>query len=148
SGRRVRLGETNHLAGILLLSGIARVEPAYRLPRAPFRPSGPPLPSLRVRNRIYERVFDRAWVTEQMPDAELRRQRRAYRAGLARAASAVGTVLLVVTGLALAALNLAQRAAFSARDATISARQAENSTRVANLNLARAQAEAKRANNE
>ena len=40
---------------------------------------------LRVRNRIYERVFDREWVTQHMPDAELRRQRAAYRRGLLRA---------------------------------------------------------------
>ena len=109
-------------------------------PRAAV-PSTTPLPYLRVRNRIYERVFDRAWVTQHMPDAELRRQRRAYRAGLARAASAAGIVLLVVTGLAVAALEQAHRADVNARKAT-------NSTRVAHMNLGRAQAEAKRANNE
>jgi WD40 repeat protein len=141
SGRRVLLEETNHLAGILLLSGIARVEQARRLPRAPFIPSRTPLPYLRVRNRIYERVFDRAWVTQHMPDAELRRQRRAYRAGLARAASAAGIVLVVVTGLAVAAFEQAHRADRSAQEAT-------TSTRVAHLNLVRAQAEAKRANSE
>jgi WD40 repeat protein len=141
SGRRVLLEETNHLAGILQLSGIACVEQASRRPRVPFIPSRKPLPYLRVRNRIYERVFDRAWVTQHMPDAELRRQRRAYRAGLVRAASAAGIVLLVVTGLALAALEQAHRA-------DLSAREAMTSTQVAHFNLRRAQAEAKRANSE
>src|SRR5207302_1280650 len=51
SGRQVLLEDTNHLAGILLLSGIARVEQARRLPRAPSIPPATPLPSLRVRNR-------------------------------------------------------------------------------------------------
>jgi WD40 repeat protein len=139
--RRVLLEETNYLAGILLLSGIARVEQARRLLRAPFVPSRPPLPSLRVRNRIYERVFDRTWLTQHMPDAELRRQRRAYRAGLARAASAAGIVLLVVTGLAVAALEQAQRADLNARDAKSNAWATQ-------LSLSRAQVETKRANGE
>src|SRR5206468_3878327 len=35
-----------------------------------------------VRNRMYAQVFDRAWIRENMPGAELRRQRVAYRRGL------------------------------------------------------------------
>jgi hypothetical protein len=65
---------------------------------------------LRVRNRIYERVFDAAWVAANMPDAELRRQRAAYRQGLWRAIAASGTVMAITAGLALAALNQARRA--------------------------------------
>jgi hypothetical protein len=37
---------------------------------------------LKVRNRIYAQVFNRAWITENMPGAELRRQRAAYLRGL------------------------------------------------------------------
>ncbi len=60
---------TNPLIGILRLSGIALATGGY----------------LRVRNHIYERVFDQEWVKTNMPDAELRRQRAAYRRGLLRA---------------------------------------------------------------
>jgi hypothetical protein len=62
-GKRVEDDETSPLVGILRLSGITRATDGR----------------LRVRNRIYERVFDRAWVAQNMPDAEVRRQRAAYR---------------------------------------------------------------------
>ena len=70
-GKRVVDDETNSLVSILRLSGITRVEEGR----------------LRVRNRIYARVFDREWVMTHMPDAEVRRQRAAYRKGLFRAAA-------------------------------------------------------------
>src|SRR5262249_27437065 len=63
SGRRVDVDDTNPLVSLLRLSGITRVAGGR----------------LRVRNRIYERIFDAAWVAAHMPDAELRRQRAAYR---------------------------------------------------------------------
>src|SRR5207248_5415088 len=69
SGKRVALDDTNQLVSLLRLSGITQVAEGQ----------------LQVRNRIYERVFDRAWVTNHMPDAELRRQRAAYRLGIVRA---------------------------------------------------------------
>src|SRR5207253_2168303 len=122
-----------------LLSGIARVEQSHRRP--PLVPSRTALPALRVRNRIYERVFDRAWVAQHMPDAELRRQRRAYRAGLARAASAAGIALLIVSGLAVGALDLAHRAHLNAEDA-------KSSTWAAQVSLGKARVETKRANRE
>src|SRR5262249_58572173 len=68
-GKRVMDDETNPLVSVLRLSGITRVEDGR----------------LQVRNRIYERVFDREWARANMPDAELRRQREAYRRGLLRA---------------------------------------------------------------
>src|SRR5207249_3849055 len=64
---------------------------------------------LRVRNRIYHRVFDRGWVLLHMPDAEVRRQRSAFRRGLGRAA-AVGAVLLAVVG-SLAGVAVRERGA-------------------------------------
>jgi hypothetical protein len=78
----VRDDDTSPLVGILRLSGIARVlHEGY----------------LAVRNRIYYQVFDRAWITASMPDAELRRQRAAYRRGMLRTA-AIATVILAVVG--------------------------------------------------
>ncbi len=86
--------ETNPLIGVLRLSGIARVVRG----------------SLRVRNRIYERVFDRRWVEANMPDAEKRRQRRAYRRGLLRASAALGVILIIVSYLGLFAWYQLQEA--------------------------------------
>src|SRR5207248_11201538 len=93
-GKPVRLDDTNQLVSLLRLSGITRVEAG----------------GLRVRNRIYERVFDRAWITQHMPDAELRRQRAAYQRGLWRATAVAAAVVILIAGLALAAVNQAQRA--------------------------------------
>src|SRR5947209_19148444 len=74
AGQPVRPDDTNPLIDLLRLSGIARLTGN----------------SLVVRNRIYERVFDRSWVVEHMPDAEVRRQKAAYRRGLVRATAVAG----------------------------------------------------------
>jgi WD40 repeat protein len=94
SGKRVALDDTNQLVSLLRLSGITRVAEGR----------------LGVRNRIYERVFDRNWVTAHMPDAELRRQRAAYRRGLLRATLVSAIILGLMAGLSLIAVNQAQRA--------------------------------------
>ncbi|HKZ79204.1 MAG TPA: AAA-like domain-containing protein [Pyrinomonadaceae bacterium] len=85
--KHVRDDEFSPLVSVLHLSGITRVVDNY----------------LQVRNRIYYRVFDRDWITANMPDAELRRQRVAYRRGLVRAASVGAIILLVMAGLAFSA---------------------------------------------
>lgn len=98
--RRVRNGksvsdeETRPLVDALRLSGITRTE------------SG----QLKVRNRLYASVFDQQWISTNMPDAELRRQRAAYRRGLLRAALVSAVILVLVSGLALLALWQWQRA--------------------------------------
>jgi len=66
SGKKVVDDQTNPLVPVLRLSGITRVENGC----------------LRVRNRVYERVFDRQWVKSNMPGAEARRQRAAYVRGI------------------------------------------------------------------
>jgi hypothetical protein len=63
--KRVKDDETNPLISVLRLSGITRVVEGL----------------LYVRNRIYYRVFDREWVLANLPDAEVQRQRAAYRRG-------------------------------------------------------------------
>jgi hypothetical protein len=63
SGQSVRDDERDPLVAALRLSGVVRVEEGF----------------LRVRNRIYERVFDVEWVDANMPDAELERQKEANR---------------------------------------------------------------------
>jgi WD40 repeat protein len=89
SGKRVKDDDTNPLCGILRLSGAVRVEGE----------------DLKVRNRIYDRVFDREWVTAHMPDAELRRQRAAYRRGMARAMAVAGLVMAAMAGLSFWAVR-------------------------------------------
>jgi WD40 repeat protein len=93
-GKRVRDDETSPLVSLLRLSGVTRVVDGH----------------LQVRNRIYERVFDREWITAHMPDADLRRQRAAYRQGLVRAAAVSGVILAVMAGLVWIASDQARRA--------------------------------------
>ena len=85
--KSVRDDEFSPPISILRLSGITRVVKGY----------------LQVRNRIYYRVFDHDWITANMPDAELRRQRVAYRRGLVRAASVGAVILILMAGLAFSA---------------------------------------------
>jgi hypothetical protein len=87
-GKTVRDDETNPLISVLRLSGIARVENGL----------------LKARNRIYNKVFDDDWVNANMPGAEIRRQRAAYRRGLKRAL--VITLPLLLFGILIAYRNL------------------------------------------
>ena len=88
-GKTVEDDETKSCVTVLKLSGITRIQDGL----------------LRARNRIYERVFDHAWVAQHMPDAEVRRQRAAYRRGLLRAAGIASIIILVVTALAFIAIG-------------------------------------------
>src|SRR5262245_10971943 len=93
-GKRIEDDETCSCTTALKLSGIARVENGR----------------LRVRNRIYEGVFDREWVGTNMPDAEVRRQRAAYRRGLLRAAAIAVVIIAAVASLAVVAVRQRNRA--------------------------------------
>jgi sugar/nucleoside kinase (ribokinase family) len=66
NGQMVADDETNPLVSILRLSGITRGSKGH----------------LQVRNRIYWQVFDGGWIQTNMPQAEVRRQRRAGRRGM------------------------------------------------------------------
>jgi WD40 repeat protein len=91
---RVDDDETSRFVSVLRLSGITRAVNGR----------------LQVRNRIYRRVFDRPWITANMPEAELRRQRAAFRRGVVRTAAVAGVVLAVIAGLGLTALSLQREA--------------------------------------
>ena len=93
-GRKIRDDATNPLHSILRLSGIVQAKNGL----------------LTVRNRIYAHVFNKQWARDNMPGEELRRQRAAYRRGVARAAGVGGVVALAIGGLAGVALNQAQNA--------------------------------------
>jgi len=94
AGKAVPHDETDPSVNALQLSGIAHAVDGH----------------MRVRNRIYERVFDARWVSENMPDAELRRQRAAYRRGILRTGGIAATVLVVVTVLAIQAMRQTTKA--------------------------------------
>jgi WD40 repeat protein len=89
--QRVPNDETNRLENLLRLAGIVRAENGI----------------LCLRNRIYERAFDRAWIKVHMPDAERRRQREAYLKGIVRAT----TVILLVAGIVFFQMRHAQTTA-------------------------------------
>ncbi|OAD21442.1 repeat protein, partial [Candidatus Thiomargarita nelsonii] len=79
--KRIRDDDTNVLINTLRLSGLIRVLENY----------------LWMRNRIYFRVFDRAWIEANMPNAEKRRQKAAFKRGFRRA-SAVAAVIIALIG--------------------------------------------------
>ena len=96
-GKRVKDDEANPLCPVLRLSGVVKAQHGL----------------LVLRNEIYRRVFDSQWIAENMPDAEVRRQKRAYRRGLLRAASVSVGVLAMVAVLA----GIAVKSAITARRA-------------------------------
>jgi hypothetical protein len=87
-GKAVKDDETSPLISVLRLSGITRVDNGV----------------LKVRSRIYKEVFNHDWVISNMPGAELRRQRVAYKRGLKRAFAIV--LALLVLGMAIELVNL------------------------------------------
>ena len=109
AGKRVADDDTNPLCTALKLSGVASVENGL----------------LRVRNRIYEQVFDKKWVANHTADAELRRQKSAYRRGVQRTLGLAGVILAIISGVLAYAVG--QR-----NDARHNARLADNKTKLAN----------------
>lgn len=89
---RVQDDRANDLVGNLKLAGLVEPVGGY----------------LQIRNRIYERVFSKAWVLANMPDAELQRQRGAARRAAVRVGSVAAVVLVGVSALAVGNYRLAQ----------------------------------------
>jgi WD40 repeat protein len=114
SKKNVKDDEANPLISVLRLSGIASSRKG----------------ALFARNRIYSRVFDAEWIRNNMPDAERRRQRSAYRRGMIRAATVGAIIVAIIASLAVIAVVEKRRAVlaqWTAREALYTA----------NLNLAR-----------
>jgi hypothetical protein len=128
--KRVSDDDTNPLLGVLRLSGIIRIDAGR----------------LHVRNRIYEHVFDRDWIIANMPDAELRRQRAAFRKGAVRAGAVAAVILVLMAGLAIAAVQGRNRAVEEARRADRNAQDREKA--LADLRAALADAKGARDNAE
>jgi WD40 repeat protein len=93
-GRRVGDDESNPLVSVLRLAGITRGTAGQ----------------LQVRNRIYARVFDQAWVAANLPEAERQRQRAAYLRGVWRTALLSGLILALFGWLAFTAVRERRRA--------------------------------------
>jgi tetratricopeptide (TPR) repeat protein len=127
-GKRVSDDDTNPLLSILRLSGIIRIARGH----------------LHVRNRIYQRVFDRNWIIANMPDAELRRQRAAFRKGVLRAGAVAAVILSLMAGLAIVAVKGRNRAVEEARRADRNAQDREKA--LVDLQAALAEAKGEREN--
>lgn len=93
-GRHVPNDDANPLSAVLRLSGIVGADGPY----------------LHVRNRVYREVFDRRWILEHTPGAEIRRQRTAYRRGVLLASAVLGAFLIAVGSLGAIAIASAGRA--------------------------------------
>lgn len=76
--------ESNPAAARIKMSGVARLDHGR----------------LTIRNRIYREVFGPAWVRENMPGQELRRQRRAFWKGVLRTGGVATAVVCAIGGLA------------------------------------------------
>ena len=109
--RAIAYQSTNPLHTALRLSGFVWADDGY----------------LRVRNRIYEHVFNRKWIRDTMPGAELQRQNAAFRRGIIRA----GAVACVMGLIALWAISEAHRANTNADRASKKEREARISTQQA-----------------
>ena len=113
--RKVRVGqpvvddETDPLVGALHLSGVTRVDKG----------------KLKVRNRIYQHVFNPSWVNATMPDAEKRRQKEAYRRGVMRTTVLSTVIVLAMLYLAITAYVQSKRAG-----ERLIAQNTENGTRL------------------
>ena len=113
-GKPLADDESNRVAALLKLSGMMRSEGKQLL----------------VRNRIYRHVFDKAWVLENMPHQELRRQRRSFWLGALRTAIIALAVVTAIGWLAWRNSQLAVEAA-KARD------RAEYQAYLSSVNLMR-----------
>lgn len=91
---RLRDDDTDPVVNVLRLSGLTRTEAGF----------------LRVRNRIYDRAFDTRWIEENLPEAELLRQRRAARRAAVRVGAIAGIVSLAIAALAVFGFNKANEA--------------------------------------
>lgn len=98
-GKPLQDDESNRVTALLKLSGIMRSENGQ----------------LKVRNRIYETVFGRSWIRENMPGQELRRQRRAFWIGVFRTTAIAAVVIGIIGYLAWSNARL-RNAAVVARD--------------------------------
>ena len=111
--KKVKDDPAHALHSILRLSGITRLVEGY----------------LRIRNRIYYRVFDKEWVESNLPMDEVQRQRAAYRRGVMRAAVIASVIVVAMSGLALSAYRERRRAIAESARARAEAERADQTAK-------------------
>ena len=112
-GKTVRDDDTNPLCAVLRLSGVCKTEGD----------------ALKVRNRIYDRVFDKDWIVSHLPGAEIIRQKEAYRRGVLRATALSGAVAAGFGILSFVAMGYANRAETERLAARKEAKRADENAR-------------------
>jgi len=116
-GERVPDDETDPVTEALRLSGAVKREGGR----------------LRLRNRIYERVFDAVWIARQTDAAEVRRQREAFQRGRNRTLAVAAAVVAVFMALSAFALRESGRASREAARARAQAARFERLVYIANM---------------
>lgn len=119
-GKHVQDVESSPLCNVLRLAGVCKVVHG----------------ELRVRNRIYARVFDRAWIQANMPEAELWRQRRAFRHGVLRTGVVSGVLMAIMATLVAMAIRSAHRATLAELAAKRETSRANRLLYISNMNVA------------
>ena len=119
SGQRVPDDETDPLVTVLRLSGVVRSERGL----------------LKLRNRIYAQAFDRAWIEQHTEQAELRRQKEAFRRGRNRAIALAGIVIAILSALTAFAFYKAEEARKAQADFLSALAAARHNLYIADMNL-------------
>jgi tetratricopeptide (TPR) repeat protein len=101
NGSLIKDDPANPLFNELRLAGVVRSEKGY----------------LRVRNRIYVRVFNEKWVEANQPLDEVQRQRAAERRGRRKAMLVAAPIVVVFASLAILALWLYHKASLESQKA-------------------------------
>lgn len=111
-GTRIQDDESDPIASVLKLSGLVRILEGY----------------LVVRNRVYFRTFDHAWIQANLPGAELERQKRAAREATVRVGILAGAIGIVIAGLGLFGFYQANeaRSRLAERDRALAAANSES----------------------
>ena len=128
-GKQIRDDETDPVVSVLKLSGLTRILEGY----------------LVVRNRVYFRAFDRAWVEANLPDAEVLRQQRAARAAATRVGLVAGGIALAIGALAVFGFVQAGQARVASAKAQALAISERSARAEASQALVKAEDERKRA---
>jgi hypothetical protein len=100
-GKNVPYDKANRLINVLVLAGSLRSLGG----------------SLQIRNRIYARVFDATWISDNMPDSEKRRLNEARRKGRLQAAAIALPIVLLLSALTTLAIFYAKQAHEAVRKA-------------------------------
>lgn len=109
AGKRVIDDDTDPVCTALRLSGLVRSESGLLKPRC----------------RVYSTLFDKGWVSANLPDAEVRRQKAAVTKARWQVGSIAAMVLLMMGYLTNLAMQSARQAQASAKESLRAKREAD-----------------------